>query len=215
MTKDIQFIFSIIVMASFFFSEAAFADLIPPHAHDAAKRLYANSKAFDIVDSFCTGKLVGDECAVKGDVFSGGGSGVCNNSLNQKIGKIELTCVRSARVTINRGLPDRGFVHDADLCEEYEKNQSDGRFLNDCTPLMTKPVDRFCTGRDIDSPCTAILSVDGQTESHTGQCKEVVEVKRYYNKGYRVAKRTVIQCEPPSYTEHTYSPASWWQRLTQ
>jgi hypothetical protein len=195
----------------------ALADLIPPQVQAARERLQANPDAFDRFDTFCAGKRRGNACEIPGSTFAGGGKGVCTNAINGERSSIDLSCVRSGAVEIDRKLPKGGFVHDEALCRRQatavtEADRQDSRQWN-CTPLQPTPADRFCEGKTINGACTVELVYQGKVERHDGVCKTVTETESFYFQGRRTARRDVIQCEPDKTVRHEYAPAAWWKKL--
>ncbi|MES3025973.1 MAG: hypothetical protein V4857_30700 [Pseudomonadota bacterium] len=193
------------------------ADLISPQVQAAQERLRANPNTFDRFDTYCAGKRPGALCTIAGNTFAGGGKGVCTNAINESKSSIDLSCVRSERVEIDRKLPAGGFVHDADLCARQatiiatEDGQENRRW--NCTPEHPAPADRFCRGKAVGSACTAELSREGSMEKHAGVCTAATETENFYYQGRRLAKREVIKCEPGQPAKHIYAPASWRQKL--
>jgi hypothetical protein len=76
------------------------ADLLPPQAVEAAKRLADNPCAFDRTYEYCKGKKVADACTLPGNLFAGGGEGVCKNQLTRWASTIDLNCVRDGDAVI-------------------------------------------------------------------------------------------------------------------
>lgn len=204
-------------------SHAATADALPPEIATAAARLHDNPKAFDRIDTFCNGKRVGDACSIPGDTFAGGGEGVCSNAINRQTSTIDLSCVRTGRVSIDRKLPDGGFVHDRILCSG--NGQTGNAATSDtprwnCKPLVPTPADQFCKGKTVGAACTVKLVYESEAlgdkhEQYEGVCKHIVQTESVYFRGRHTATREVVQCEPVNETTHTYTPATWWQKLTQ
>jgi hypothetical protein len=197
----------------------ALADLIPPQAAEAAKRLEKNPRAFDRTDEYCKGKKVADACTLPGNAFAGGGEGVCQNNTVRWPTTIDLTCVREDTVVIERKLPKGGFVNDTSLCSDAGKIDSNGipepsRW--NCSPIVPTPRDQFCAGKEVGAACTVQLRNQDRQEEFPGVCKEEVQSYSFYYQGQRTATRKVVQCESPeSLPPRTYAPASWWQKLTQ
>lgn len=193
------------------------ADLISPRIQEARDRLKANPDTFDRFDAFCAGKRRGDACEIPGSTFAGGGKGVCTNAINDEKSTIDLSCIRSGTVEIDRKLPKGGFVNDEALCNRQanaktEAEKQESRQWN-CTPMQPAPADRFCVGKAINGGCTVELVYQGKVERHEGVCKTVTEIDRFYYQGRRIAIRDVIQCEPDKPVRHEYAPASWWKKL--
>ena len=191
----------------------ASADLISPQIQAARDRLRENPNTYDRVDNFCTGKKPGEACLITGSVFSGGGSGSCNNVINENGAIIDLTCVRTDEVSIDRKLPEDGFVNDPELCKRGADRES-GQQWN-CKPMVPTPSDRFCKGKKLGGPCVVELVYQGRNEQGEGICQKIVETESFYFEGHRTATRQVIRCEPPSLSPRTYNPASWRQKLFQ
>jgi hypothetical protein len=98
----------------------ASADVLPPQAIETEHRLRENPQAFDRADQFCTGRSVGDACQMPGTALAGGGAGVCRNGIDSSRTRIDLRCERTAKVSLERGLPAEGFVLPAYFCENPE-----------------------------------------------------------------------------------------------
>lgn len=191
-------------------SAPALADLLPPQVSAARERLQANPDTYDRVDGFCKGKKRHAACVIAGTTFAGGGGGTCESNFNSQSSTIDRSCVRTDEVSIERQLPDDGFVVDSDLCQDNGKG-SDRQW--NCVATIPPPPDRFCKGKDVGQGCTVELNYQGKTERHAGVCKSVVETDDFYYQGHRTATREVIRCEPPSVTPHIYSKVSWRQKL--
>lgn len=204
--KSYSWCFAILLCGSL----QAHADLISPRVGDARHRLRENPNTFDQTDNYCKGKKPQAPCVVAGSAFAGGGEGTCASDINDR-GVIELSCVRNDEITIERKLPEGGFVADEDVCGHYG-GEMDGQKYN-CTPLNPVPADQFCTGRPVGGACTAELTYKGQKEKHAGICRKVTETEEYYHWGHRTMTRDVIRCEPPSIPERTYTPVSWTEKL--
>lgn len=195
-----------------------FADVLPPQAAEAARRLRENPQSFDRVDNFCQGRKPGAACTIDGSHFAGGGEGRCESAINRSSNTIDLSCQRTANVFIDDGLPDGGFVADSSLCSSPEDVQAAARGQRpwNCTPLPATPADRFCRGKPKGAACTVTLSYDGRVEQHPGVCNAVTERQGFYYMGRRTMTREVIRCEPPQApAARTWTDATWWQKLTQ
>jgi len=174
----------------------AFADVLPLHAIETEQRLRENPQAFDRADQFCTGRSVGDACQMPGTALAGGGAGVCRNGIDVSRTRIDLRCERTAKVSLERGLPAEGFVLPAYFCEN--------------------PDDRFCQGRGIGAACTALLTVDGTPVRDAGVCTRITEsAPRFYFRGWHIAQREVVNCVSPEPIERRYKDVSWWQKVRQ
>ncbi len=194
------------------------ADVISPRVQAARERLAANPNLFDRFDTFCAGKRNGSACVIPGTTFSGGGKGVCTTDLDGEDSGIDLTCVRTGLVAIDRKLPAGGFVHDEYMCGLKARATTDKDLLKEsrhwnCTPLKLPPTDIFCKDKTVGNRCTVELDYQGNKESHDGVCKVVTETNRFYYHGHRTSTRDVIQCEPEHPVMHQYTPASWRQKL--
>ena len=188
----------------------AHADVIPPQVEDARQRLRENPDVFDRSDNYCQGKMPKAACVIAGSAFAGGGDGICVNQIGDG-GVIDLSCVRAEDVKIDRKLPEGGFVADATVCGEYH-GEIDGEKYN-CTPLNPTPADQFCKGRPLGGACTVELTYTGKQEKHAGICRKITQSESYYYRGHHTITREVIQCEPPSIPERTYTPVNWKQKL--
>lgn len=189
----------------------AHADLLPPQAEPLMKRLDQNRNAFDRADQFCQGKQPGDACVIAGSRLAGGGDGVCKNDINRSsYGTIDLTCVRSGSISIERGLPENGFVADASLCEGPGVL---GQWR--CKPLPEPPVDRFCQGKSVGQSCAVSLRYEGREEEHAGVCREITQRSGFYYRGHQTVTRQVILCDAPEAIERVYQDVSWWKKLWQ
>ncbi len=189
----------------------AYADLLPPGAEDAIRRFEKNRKAFDRVDQFCTDKAPGDACMVAGSRLAGGGPGTCRSEVNRASFTIDLSCRREGVLVIQRGLPEGGFVAEADLC----KGDDVSRPWN-CTPLATVPVDRFCQGKALNQACTVSLDYNGAPEQQEGICRQVTEREGFYHQGRRIATRQVVLCDAPEQpAARIYRDVPWYQKLRQ
>jgi hypothetical protein len=214
------------IFASILFALACIpapADVIPPHVREARDRLQANPNTYDLADQFCTGKKRGDSCTLSGTPLEGAGSGLCQPEI---AGKIQLTCIRNANVTIDRQIPAGGFVSNDWACQRYLQAVSRGQPLptrpSDCEPPAQPVTDRFCRGVVAGNPCMAEVQIDGRTELNPGVCKEATEYGpepgggSYSGYGGRRGPvRSVLKCEPAKVVEHVYSPASWLDKLRQ
>ena len=199
---------------------SALADVLPPQAIDAVTRLKDNPNAYDRVDDFCNGKKKGDACTLPGNLFEGGGEGRCINELNRSTFTLDMSCQRPGSVVIERGLPDEGFLHDDDLCRQQAKEQATENGAPttarwNCKPLDPMPTDRFCRGKAVGSACTVELRYQGQRSQADGTCQQFTEKQGFYYQGRRIMTREVIRCEPPRTVTRTFTPATWWQKLTQ
>lgn len=196
----------------------ALADVLPPEAANAMKRLLDNPRAFDRTDEYCKDKTVGEACVLPGNTFAGGGEGVCKNEFNRAEAVIDLSCVRE-RAVIDRKLPEGGFVNDEYLCREVVQAQRDGVPMPsewNCTPLKTPPRDQFCAGKDPGAACTVALLYQGVREQFPGVCKEETQTQGFYYQGHRKATRQVVQCQPREpLPPRSYTPVGWWQKLMQ
>ncbi|ENO89516.1 hypothetical protein [Thauera linaloolentis] len=188
----------------------AWADLLPPPAEAAIKRLERNRNAFDRSDQFCAGKFRGDACAILGSRLAGGGEGVCDNEINRATFTIDLYCKRTGLALIERSLPKDGFVAEAALCADAEASRP-----WNCAPLPETPADRFCQGKSIGQACTVAMSYDGRPEQHEGICREETQREGFYYQGRRVATRQAILCMAPEAVERRYRNASWLEKLRQ
>jgi hypothetical protein len=197
----------------------ALADLISPEGVPAAKRLANNPRAFDRSDEYCKGKKVSDACTMPGNLFAGGGDGVCKNELNRRSYTIDLLCEREDNTIIERKLPEGGFVNDASLCRDAGKVESDGSSTPspwNCKPTVPTPRDQFCAGKEVGAACTVQLLYQGRQEEFDGVCKEEVQSRSFYYQGPRTVTRQVVQCQSPeALPPRTFTPATWWQKLTQ
>ena len=194
----------------------AMADLIPPQAEAAAKRLQDRPRSFDRADNFCLNKKPGAACTIAGSHLAEGGEGVCDNRINTSLGSIDLVCLRTAEVEIDRGLPEGGFVADKVLCDPADRLAWEGKQPWNCKPLQPRPADRFCQGKAVGASCTVSLRYQGQPEQHEGICRTVTEEQRYYYAGNRVRSREVIRCESAEEpAQRSWHDATWWQKLWQ
>ncbi|MFN5010792.1 MAG: hypothetical protein ACK5F5_06170 [Gammaproteobacteria bacterium] len=195
---------------------AARADVIPPGVREAEQRLRDNPKAFDRVDQFCAQRKVGAACTLPGDALAGGGAGVCRNALDETRTRIDLSCVRRATVTIDRGLPAGGFVLPAHVCADPEGAAVARERGYGCTPAAQPLPDRFCAGRSVGAACEAALSVDGKPVRNAGVCARVTEsAPRFYFRGWQVARRDALQCVSATPVVRDHKPVSWWQKVRQ
>lgn len=195
---------------------SALADLVPPNAFPAAKRLSENPRAFDRTDDFCTGKKVGDACEIPGSRLSGGGPGTCDNAIHRGHGTIDLLCRRTGRVVLDRGLPEDGFVADPEFCAGIARLGDEGKpMASHCVPPHIQPVDRFCAGKTLGDACTVDLEYAGQTERHLGTCREEVQTRRFYHQGQRTLTRKAVLCLADPLPPPNLKPLSWWQKLLQ
>lgn len=217
MTRSLWPCVTLLAIAAFHLP--ALADLIPPQAAEIAKRLADNPRAFDRSDEYCKGKKVADACTLPGNLFAGGGEGICKNETTRWSTSIDLTCVRGGTAVIERKLPEGGFVHDASLCRDAGKLDSKGipePSQWNCTPVVPTPQDQFCAGKEVGAACTVQLRYQDRQEEFPGVCKVEVQSYNFYYQGPRTATRQVVQCQPPeSLPPRTYTPATWWQKLTQ
>lgn len=194
----------------------SWADLIPPQAQAAAQRLRDNPQSFDRTDNYCQDRKPGAACTIAGSRLAGGGEGVCENRVNSSLGSIDLLCRRSNEVSIDRGLPEGGFVADSDLCKPSDTEAWEGKRPWNCRPLKPAPADRFCRDQAVGASCVVSLRYQGQLEQQTGVCKTVTEEEGFYYMGRRVKTREVIRCEAVD----APAPRSWidatvWQKLRQ
>jgi hypothetical protein len=204
-------------------SICARADMISPDVERARERLKNNPNVYDRVDDYCKDRKPGAVCSIPGPTFAGGGEGVCRNEYSSSSPTIDLSCVRSGEVQIDRKLPDGGFVHDASLCSRpKDKDCGFGKEIPggpecpsrwNCKPMKPTPADQFCRSKGVGSACTVELIYLGRSERHEGICTIIVETERFYYQGHREAKRDVIRCEPPPVAPRNYSPVSWQQKL--
>lgn len=192
------------------------ADVIPPEAARAEARLRDNPKAFDRADRFCGGRGIGAACSIPGDALAGGGAGVCRNALDGTRTQIDLSCERTAVVTIDRGLPSGGFTLPEPVCSGAEGAAVVRAQGYSCTPPKAPLQDRFCTGRSVGAACEASLVVDGKPVRNAGVCARVTEsAPRFYFRGWQVPTREVLQCVSAKPVERGYRPVSWWQKFRQ
>ncbi len=194
----------------------AWSDVIPPTVAQARERLRVNPNTYDMVDQFCGGKKRGDACILTGNAFDGGGPGVCDPFVSDKI---YLTCVRLSSVSIDRQLPDGGYSSSDAACQDYLRSAAEGRLPAakpvDCDPSPQPVSDRFCRGLAPDAACMAEMRVDGRLETHSGVCKTTQQSKYGRYGGRPQTLRTVLTCEPANRIGHTYSPANWLDKLRQ
>jgi hypothetical protein len=194
----------------------SWSDVIPPSVAQARERLRANPDTYDMVDQFCSGKKRGAECVIAGNAFDGGGQGICDPIVSDKI---YLTCVRLSSVSIDRQLPEGGYTSSDPLCQDYLRAVAAGQAPAgrpmDCDPDPQPVSDRFCRGMLAGSACVAEMRVDGRTETHPGACKTAQQSKYGRYGGRPQTLRTVLTCEPAKRTGHSYSPASWLDKLKQ
>lgn len=194
----------------------AWSDVIPPTVAQARERLRANPNTYDMVDQFCGGKKRGDACTLAGNAFDGGGPGVCDPFVSDKI---YLTCVRQSSVSIDRQLPDGGYTSSDPACQDYLRSAAEGRAPAaqpaDCDPSPQPVSDRFCRGLVASSACMAEMRVDGRLETHPGVCKTSQQSKYGRYGGRPQTLRTVLTCEPANRIGHAYSPANWLDKLKQ
>lgn len=198
----------------------AYADVLPPQALDAATRLKDNPNAYDRVDNFCNGKKKGDACMLPGNLFEGGGEGTCVNEINRSTYVLEMSCQRPGSVYLDRKLPEEGFVHDEGLCRQQAQEQAAAGGASvpsrwNCKPLDPMPADRFCQGKAVGNACSVELRYQGKFSQADGTCQQVTEKQGFYYQGRRLMTRDVIRCEPLRTVTRTYTPATWWQKLTQ
>jgi hypothetical protein len=194
----------------------ASADVLPPQAIETEHRLRENPQVFDRADQFCTGRSVGDACQMPGTALAGGGAGVCRNGIDVSRTRIDLRCERTAKVSLERGLPAEGFVLPAYFCENPEGAAIVRSRGFSCTPAAQPPHDRFCQGRGIGAACTALLTVDGTPVRDAGVCARITEsAPRFYFRGWQIARREVVNCVSPEPIERRYKDVSWWQKVWQ
>ena len=194
----------------------ASADVLPPQAIETEHRLRENPQAFDRADQFCTGRSVGDACQMPGTALAGGGAGVCRNGIDSSRTRIDLRCERTAKVSLERGLPAEGFVLPAYFCENPEGAAIARSRGFSCTPTAQPPHDRFCQGRGIGAACTALLTVDGTPVRDPGVCARITEsAPRFYFRGWHIAQREVDNCVSPEPIERRYKDVGWLQKVRQ
>lgn len=187
------------------------ADLLPPGAEDAVKRLQKNPKAYDRADQFCSDKTTGDACSISGSRLAGGGNGICKNELNRTTLTIDLTCNRQGFMNIDRGLPEGGFVAAPELCANGSMPG-----IWSCTPLTKMPVDRFCQGKSVNDTCVVSMTYEGATEQQEGICREVTEREGFYFRGRQLATRQVVLCDGlDKPAVRTYQNVPWFKKLLQ
>lgn len=204
------------VLASAVPSPVARADVIPPGVREAEQRLRDNPKTFDRADQFCAKRSVGAACTLPGDALAGGGAGICRNGLDASRTQIDLRCERTAKVTIDRGLPAGGFSLPAYFCEVPEGAAVARERGYGCKPPTELPHDRFCAGRGAGAACEAALTVDGKPVRNAGVCARVTEsAPRFYFRGWQVATRDVLQCISAKPVVRDLKPVSWWQKVRQ
>lgn len=206
-------------------SMSTYADIVLPQVQNARARLSANPDTYDRVDQYCKDKKPAADCVISGPTFSGGGKGVCKNDYNGKEDSIDLACVRSDQILIDRKLPEGGFVNDSELCRLQKENNcltekdpfhdpkcAEHMFWQ-CSPMVPTPQDQFCQGKDIGSSCVVELIYQGKIEHETGRCESVVESEAFYFWGHRTRTRDVVRCEPTSVVQHVFTPASWVKKI--
>lgn len=205
-------------LASLMFAGAACADLISPRLADAQSRLHANPQTYDQVDQFCSGKKRDEACSMPGSAFEGAGPGVCKTDINNNA-VIEMACVQTATVAVDRRIPDGGYVADERLCQPYQAALAAGRPPPkqpwNCTPPAQALTDQFCAMAAAGDACTAEAVVDARRERHPGVCTSVIQTENFYHQGRRQATRSVLMCMPTSKIVRQFSPASWLQKLKQ
>jgi hypothetical protein len=151
-----------------------------------------------------------------GTALAGGGAGVCRNGIDVSRTRIDLRCERTAKVSLERGLPAEGFVLPAYFCENPEGAAIVRSRGFSCTPAAQPPHDRFCQGRGIGAACTALLTVDGTPVRDAGVCARITEsAPRFYFRGWQIARREVVNCVSPEPIERRYKDVSWWQKVRQ
>ena len=194
----------------------ASADVLPPQAIETEHRLRENPQAFDRADQFCTGRSVGDACQMPGTALAGGGAGVCRNGIDVSRTRIDLRCERTAKVSLERGLPAEGFVLPAYFCENPEGAAIVRSRGFSCTPAAQPPHDRFCQGRGIGAASTALLTVDGALVRDAGVCARITEsAPRFYFRGWHIAQREAVNCVSSEPIERRYKEVSGWQKVRQ
>ena len=194
----------------------ASADVLPLQAIETEQRLRENPEAFDRADQFCTGRSVGDACRMPGTALAGGGAGICRNGIDSSRTRIDLRCERTAKVSLERGLPTEGFVLPAYFCENPEGAAIARSRGFSCTPAAPPPHDRFCQGHGIGAACTALLTVDGKPVRDAGICARITEsAPRFYFRGWQIAQREVVNCVSREPIEHRYKDVGWWQKVRQ
>ncbi len=187
------------------------ADLLPPGAEDAVKRIQKNPKAFDRTDQFCTDKVPGDACTISGSRLAGGSRGVCSNEINRTNLTIDLSCNRQGFMNIDRGLPEGGFVAAPELCASGGMPG-----IWSCTPLTQTPVDRFCQGKSVNDACVVSMTYEGVSEQHEGICREVTQREGFYFRGRHLATRQVVLCDGlDKPAVRTYQNVPWIRKLWQ
>lgn len=191
----------------------AWADVISMEAFSAQERHSKNPNIYDRADSFCKGKKPKSACTIPGAISSGGGNGVCTNGLeNRHSVSIDMVCITTGELFIDRKLPDGGYVADSTFCKDGVNKEGFPRV--DCKPLNPTPKDRFCKEKNIGNPCNIEFTYNNKQLTEAGVCKVVVEtVAPYYYQGYHKDSRTVIQCEAPALPERIMTPASWFDKL--
>lgn len=192
-------------------SSFAHADLIPPDIAAAQQRLRDNPKLYDRVDQFCHGKQPQDACQLPGKPFAGGGEGTCVNQVNESNKTIDMTCERNDAVTIDRKLPQGGFVGGRDLCPNGPGPSPNPNW--GCKPITPTPADQFCQGKKTGASCTVELEYQGKPQRDQGVCTAITETDSFYYQGHRSTSRQVIRCEPTSAVKREMKPASWWEKV--
>lgn len=162
------------------------ADVISPMVQATRDRLSNNPNIYDRVDNFCQGKKPRDACTISGPVISGGGEGTCINAqTNSYSTTIDLSCVRTKYVEIDRQLSESGLK------------------------------DRFCTFVKIGNPCVLEFVYEDKKQKGMGTCNVQIETNRYYYQGYHENSRSTIQCQPEPLPARTYTPVSFIKKLIQ
>jgi len=178
-------------------------------------RLADNPKAFDRVDQFCSDKKIGDACVISGEVFAGGGEGICLNKIVRineymmRSGTIDLLCVRKHEPVFERQLP----CH-ADGVTWVQRRPDQNLPADVCEELLPVPTDQFCIGKKIDSACMATFTYQGKLfEQLAGVCKESYQIVGKLRD--RTVRRQEVRCESSTPTELNMIELSWWEKLFQ
>lgn len=201
---------SALLMVVFCGIDLAVADVIPnPFETRLPERLADNPRVYDRVDNFCTGKKIGEACSVPGDVFAGGGEGVCLNKIvsediTLRYGTIDLLCVQNNPPVYDRKLP----------CDPVEEG-TEAHPITVCKYMTPPPADQFCANKKLGDACSVSFSYQGNAEQREGICalsKEVIAEKAHYGADLT---RPVVLCSPPTVVERTYVTIPWWKKLFQ
>jgi hypothetical protein len=199
-----------------------YADVLSLDAENAQQRMQENPDIYDRVDDFCRDRKPQMACTISGSTFSGGGTGTCVREYSGKSKTIDLYCVRTSEVLIDRQLPDNRFVDDEDLCStNWDDCGKFGTVHNgveckspwNCTPLTPTPHDQFCKGKVVGNQCTVVLNYLGKEERHQGLCKTTIETDTFYHRGYHTRTSRVINCEPPSEAPRNFTTVKWFNKL--